>query len=324
MELITNRMVKLDVEMTLDLDEVDDEVVSKVLFQLAGPPTGLQADDGESDNESVVSDDPDFDDNARRIERATTLVKTLDSVLDVLFGLLTAEFKKPGAKQARHTFEGLLSDFTNQILPTERSRHTQFLIFHFSQKSPELVDMFAGTLLNVAFDSTRQAAVRQAAAAYLGSYVARGAHVARDTARNIVGVLCHRIETFRQKNVGNCRGPDLRRYQQLYSWFQSLIYIFCFRWRDLVDSYPKMVDPEDPSSYLGQQLQWMTGLKESLTNAIHSPFNPLKVCTQPIVRKHRSLSLDCSGLTMRAGPAVLQARAQPSTDVSLRETRGQP
>jgi len=276
--------------MTLDLDEVDDDVVSKVLFQLSEAATGPQGDDAESDTESVLSDDPDFDEDARRIERATSLVGTLDAVLDVLFGLFAPRFENPGSKETRRVFEELLSDFTNQILPTERSRHTQFLVFHFSQKSPELVDTFAGTLLNLAFDTTRQATVRQAAAAYLGSYVARGAKVSRETARGIAGVLCHRIETFRQNNARNCRGPDLRRYQQLYCWFQSLIYIFCFRWRDLVDSYPSIVDPDDPSSYLGQQLQWMPGLKESLTGAIHSPFNPLKVCTQPIVRKPSSSS----------------------------------
>lgn len=185
----------------------------------------------------------------------------------------------------------MLSDFANFVLTVPSSRHTQFLVFHFSQKSLALQDIFTGTLLNLGFESNRPAAVRQSAAAYLSSYVARAARVPRDTVRNVASILCHRIESYRRRHVGTCRGPDLRRYQELYSWVQALLYIFCFRWRDLVDAYPDdVVDPEDPASFIGKELEWMSGLKHALSNIIYSTFNPLMVCSPPIVAEFAKLA----------------------------------
>ncbi|TPX08897.1 uncharacterized protein E0L32_009601 [Thyridium curvatum] len=290
MEIITNRLVKLDVDMQLDLDDMDDDLVTRVVVQLNSQSDIYDEDEDDSDLESLLSDDPDFDAEANRIEKATHQVQKLDSILDSLFTLYTPIFNNPDSPEARSCLEDMLSEFTNFVLPTYKSRHTQFLIFHFSQRSPALTDTFVGTLFNIAFESNRPTAIRQAAAAYLGSFVARGAHVSRDIVRSIANVLCHRIEMFRTTNQESCRGPDLRRYQQLYAWVQALIYIFCFRWRDLVDSVPELVDPEDPSSYLGHDLEWIPGLRESLNRIIYSPFNPMKVCTPSIVYQFAKLA----------------------------------
>jgi len=295
MEVITSRLVKLDSDMQLDLDDMDDELVSKVIVQLKNVPAqngeGDDDDDDASDDESIASDDQtEFDAEATRIEKAFNLVQKLDAILDLLFGLYAPIFEKPESAPATATFEQMLTDFTNFVLPTQNCRHTQFLLFHYSQKSHALTDLFVGTLFNLAFQSNGPAAQRQGAAAFLGSFVARGAQVPRETVRSITKVLCHRIDAYRRNNEAGCRGPDLRRYQQLYSWFQAVIYIFCFRWKDLVDSSPDIVDPDDPSSYLGQPLDWMPEFRQYLAAVIHSPFNPLKICSPPIVLEFTKLA----------------------------------
>lgn len=329
LETITSQLVKIDTEFQLDLSDMDDDLAAKVVFELArknaereaaslrrlGDESRDDSDDSDSDSDVDEDDDhhhgrdefdsdseadetdmpqfgdPDFNEELARIDKSTRLVQKLDSTLDRLFTLFTPVFEDPDSEAAHRCLEDLLSDFANFVLTVPSSRHTQFLVFHFSQKSLALQDIFTGTLLNLGFESNRPAAVRQSAAAYLSSYVARAARVPRDTVRNVASILCHRIESYRRRHVGACRGPDLRRYQELYSWVQALLYIFCFRWRDLVDAYPDdTVDPEDPASFVGKELEWMSGLKHALSNIIYSTFNPLMVCSPPIVAEFAKLA----------------------------------
>ncbi|CAK7223957.1 DNA independent RNA polymerase I transcription factor [Sporothrix bragantina] len=328
LETITSQLVKIDTEFQLDLSDMDDDLAAKVVLELARKNAERdaanasrrldmerddddeddedasdvdEADDEEEDDDDIDSDaddadlpqfgDPDYNEELARVDKSTRLVEKLDATLDRLFALFTPIFEDPDSEAAHRCLEDMLSDFANFVLTVPSSRHTQFLVFHFSQKSLALQDIFTGTLLNLGFESNRPAAVRQAAASYLSSYVARAARVPRDTVRNVASILCHRIESFRRRNVAACRGPDLRRYQELYSWVQALLYIFCFRWRDLVDAYPDdVVDPEDPASFVGKELEWMSGLKTALSNIIYATFNPLMVCSPPIVAEFAKLA----------------------------------
>ncbi|CAK7207154.1 DNA independent RNA polymerase I transcription factor [Sporothrix eucalyptigena] len=327
LETITAQLVKIDTEFQLDLSDMDDDLAAKVVMELARKNAERDAantsrrqdderdddddddasdvdeadDEEEDDDDDVDSEaddhdipqfgDPDYNEELARVDKSTRLVEKLDATLDRLFALFTPIFEDPDSEAAHSCLEDMLSDFANFVLTVPSSRHTQFLVFHFSQKSLALQDIFTGTLLNLGFESNRPAAVRQAAASYLSSYVARAARVPRDTVRNVANILCHRIEAFRRRHVGTCRGPDLRRYQELYSWVQALLYIFCFRWRDLVDAYPDdVVDPEDPASFVGKELEWMPGLKSALSNIIYATFNPLMVCSPPIVAEFAKLA----------------------------------
>ena len=86
------------------------------------------------------------------------------------------------------------------------------------------------------------------------------------------------------------RGPDLHRHSLLYCWVQALIYIFCFRWQDLVKSVPEDVDRDDLSSYLGQDIEWQPEIKEIMRRNLFSKLNPLKVCAPAIVEEFAKLA----------------------------------
>ena len=67
-----------------------------------------------------------------------------------------------------------------------------------------------------------------------------------------------------------------------------MLYIFCFRWRDLIDRdlLPPTLDWDDPASFIGQDLPFMAGLKSTLQVNIGSKLNvsrPLS-STQPLNR----------------------------------------
>lgn len=297
MDLIINQVVSIDVQMQLDLDDLDDETTARVLQSLQQTSeqkgAGISADDdydSDDDDDSVATDEEDEDEEQMRVEEMKRNVQKMDMSLDILFELYTPHFADPDSDEAFSHYESLMAEFTNIILPTYKSRHTQFLVFHFGQLSPRLMDAFCGTCVNIAFESSRPMVLRQAAVAYLASFVARGVHVPGDIVRTVFDLLGYHMNDMRASFEPTCRGPDLRRYSTYYSLFQALIYMFCFRWRDLVTSAPESVDRDDPSSYLGHDLEWASGIRESLRQNIYSKLNPLKICSPSIVDEFARLA----------------------------------
>ncbi|KUI66660.1 RNA polymerase I-specific transcription initiation factor rrn3 [Cytospora mali] len=290
MELITDRLVKIDVQIQVDLDEADDDVAAGVIQQLRSSSADDADNDDISDVESVASDDSDDrHELTGRILKAAQHIQKMDSIMNSLFELYEPIFADPDSDSAGDIFENMLSEFVNIILPTYSSRHTQFIIFHFSQLSENLMDRFAGVLLDIAFGNQNSMVTRQNAAAYLASFAARGKKVPAESVRTICTVLIKHIDSYRYRHQATAR-PDLRRFTPYYALFQGLLYIFCFRWRDLVVDIPEAVNPDDPASYLGQELVWMEELYPLLRANIWSEFNPLRVCHPTIVQEFAKLA----------------------------------
>jgi len=172
MELILSRLVKLDVEMTLDLENDDDETTRAVLRQLEASDAKNEDDDDDSDADSVLSDDDDLSEQAKRVLTIKSKLETMDAILDLLFSIYNPVFEDPESPEAVEVFQDMLSDFSNVILPVCRrsqvwdwcggghrltvwqhlkSRHTQYLLFKFAMKSNQLMEMFIGTLFNLAY-----------------------------------------------------------------------------------------------------------------------------------------------------------------------------
>lgn len=297
LDIIMNRVVKIDSQMQLDLEDLDDDITAAVMFTLQEQSQlqlrnweGDMFDDDDDDNESVNSEDLELDVESTRIKTIKENVEKMDAVLDTLFEYYTPYFEHPGSDRAFDAFTTILREFDHMVLPTYRSRHTQFLAFHFAQKHERLTDAFCGQLIATAFQSNTPNVLKQAAAAYLASFVARGAEVPKSLVRTIFQLLLHHIEQYRRKYEPICRGPDLSRFHIYYSLMQAVLYIFCFRWRDLVDSVPDMVDPEDPASYIGQDIEWIGTSRKDLSIQIFSKLNPLKVCAPGIVEEFATLA----------------------------------
>ncbi len=348
--LVTERLVKIDVQVQADMEDLEDDEAAEegLVGDDASPPRATQpADDSDngsvSDNSStsdsdddgdVDGDDDDEDDgheagsspssNAmtaeqrRRMRSLRASVAKMDAMLDLLFAFYAPVFAA-GASPAKteRAFDLLLGHFATIILPTYRSRHTQFLLFHFAQTAPRRADQFAGTCLHLVCDRARPPLLRQAAAAYLASFVARGARVPAQLVRDVFQLVGLHLERIRAEQEPRCRGPDLRVHGAFHAMVQALLYIFCFRWRDLTENWPAPsssssssssssfpsssasaakagvdhdgmdVDGVDTLVIFGgrEPLRWMPGVKEVLTRMLYSKFNPLKVCSPLIVNE---------------------------------------
>lgn len=288
--VITDRLVKIDVQMQIDLDDLDDEVAAAIVQAISLNPSREkdEGDDSDTDADSVTSDD-DVDSDSKRIKEVQGNVEKMDAIIDRLFTIYSPYFEDPFSVEAASMFETLLGHFTNIILPTYRSRHTQFLLFHFAQTAEHLVDRFAGTCVQLAFQSGRPAVLKQSAAAYLASFVARGAHVPSHVVCQVFSLIGNNLDHIRAENEVTCRGPDLKRYSTFYAMTQALLYIFCFRWRDLISS-SDISEEDDPAAFVGQDLTWTPGIKETLSRTIYSKLNPLKICSPPIVAEFAKIA----------------------------------
>ena len=295
--VIIDRLVKIDVEMQVDLDDLDDEAGVKIVQALSLKRHGRKGDtdneDGYDDNESdaaSVNSQESMDEEMRRIADIKESVEKMDAILDLMFTVYDPYFVNPNSPEALTMFSTMLGHFSNIILPTYRSRHTQFLLFHFAQASEVLVDNFAGTCVQLAFQKSRPSLLRQASAAYLASFVARGAMVKPSVVREVFELIGTHLDHIRIENELTCRGPDLQRYGTFYAMTQALLYIFCFRWRDLISSTTLLDDEDDPTAFLGQDLTWTPGIKETFSRTIYSSLNPLKVCSPLIVSEFAKIA----------------------------------
>lgn len=282
--MITERLVKIDLQVQEDLEDLAEDAEEGVVRHDSRAPSDVDRilDDSEdSDDESDT--DEEMDQELLRTREITKNVEKMDYMLDMLFTYHENQFASPSASIRASSLDILLSQFRTIILPTHRSRHTQFLLFHFVQQSPAYVDVFVGLCAQTCFDKKRPAMVRQAAAAYLASFVARGLHVSPDIVREVWDYLSTELKRIYLESEPSCRGPDLQRYSTYYSLVQALLYIFCFRWRDLESGPDEDNDDDELPSIYGEERQWRLGVKETFHLNLFSKLNPLKVCSPAIV-----------------------------------------
>ena len=281
--LVSEKLVKIDVQIQVGMDDLDEDKEDELLHQIATADVeDAEMDDEASDDESVMSDDSDDSSDGRVQLLKDNLIK-LDSLMAVLFDYYTTAFSEANEMQVEDTFEQLLSSFTNAILPTYRSRHIQFLIFHFAQGSTDFIERLVGALAQVTFDKARPGLIQQAGAAYLASFVARGMHVPADMVQNVVAFLGSQLDKLRELHEPGVRGPDLRKYGSYYATAQAILYIFCFRWQDLIIQKDGSAIDEDEVFYGEKDFDWVSNIKGVLNRNIYSRLNPLKVCSPAIV-----------------------------------------
>ncbi len=291
LSLITERLVKIDVQVQIDLEDLAEEVGEGLVQKVPQiRPDLIDVNEDPKSSEEESESDEEEDTEAQRTKDVTRNVEKMDAILDVLFSHYNHSSSKPKAETQSGAVDILLSQFVNIILPTHRSRHTQFLLFHFAQQSPTYIDIFVGTCVQIAFDRGQAAINRQAAAAYLASFVARGEHVPRNIVQDVFDYIGSELERLRREYEPTCRGPDLRRYSSFYCLVQAMLYMFCFRWHELESTSHDDYDDDDPTVSYGQERYWRSGVREVLNSNIFSKLNPLKVCSPAIVNEFARIS----------------------------------
>ena len=302
--MVTSELVKLDVSIQADLDEEDDDLGDELLQDVSSSQTlvaetsqlslGMEQlvgkdDDGSTTEESDLEEDDGFHPDMLRRRKLRDSVCQVDAVMDLLFQYYD-ELINSSLEVRENTISQLIAHFENMILPTYRSRHPQFLIFHFAQTSPVTVDRFVTSCIQMLTDKALPPVLRQSSAAYLAGFVGRGAHVLPTVVKDCFTMLCDDLNDLRTEIEPRCTGPDLKRHSTFYATMQAIMYIFCFRWRDLAAAPSDMEEDESDDEDEPRHFQFSDIIRETLTNAIYSKLNPLRVCTPGIVQQFAKIA----------------------------------
>lgn len=210
-------------------------------------------------------------------------------------------------------FLTLLSIFDRTILTTFKSRYTQFLLFYLvslpsfpssskedksdrgssptskdqgSNASNPHADYFLGLLLHntlVPQPIPIPVLTRVASASYLASFVSRALCVGQSDCRQAVMLCCQWLDARLVELEGLFLGSTLAaegdsdphaELSVFYAVVQAVLLIFCFRWRDLLDTVEELEDEEDEQ--IEAKKKWLNELGV-VQRLILSPLNPLKV-----------------------------------------------
>ncbi|EMC95214.1 hypothetical protein BAUCODRAFT_149228 [Baudoinia panamericana UAMH 10762] len=294
--ILTQRLVSIDVQIQIDIDEFEEEAEDKLLQpSFESRSTRTAADDSEdSDDDSVSESEETMAEDEQRLKEIKLKIDKMDFTMDLLFEHYASLMKNGLRVEFNEAYQQLLSHFTTFIFPN-RTRHAQFLVFHFSQALPEYASFFARQCLHALGEINRSISQRLHACAYLASFVARGVHIPASMVQEIFGQLCRELDLMRKRHEPGCRGPDRRAYSVYYAVAQAILYVFCFRWQDLALRV-ETPEPGDEDASIedllaeGRELAWLPGIKETMEKNIHSPLNPLKVCSPVIVGEFAKLA----------------------------------
>ncbi|KAG5518948.1 hypothetical protein PMAC_002479 [Pneumocystis sp. 'macacae'] len=255
--LIVDRILQIDVccstsaPLTLQVDiqtELDEQDAAQ-----SPAPSGSSADSASVDGAAAPVQD---------------MLAALDAMLAALLGDLVPVFAQAAPRStADAVFGHLLGAFEDVVLQTFRSRYTQFVVFWAAQTDCAYTARFLRAVLGRALDAAQPHVARRAACAYIASFVARAASLSRDAVRRTVDALCTWTAQFLdewQESEGGHPGV-----QTFYVVVQALLYIFCFRWRELAND-----DPQDGA--------WLASLG-ALQRATASELAPVGRCSATVV-----------------------------------------
>lgn len=267
-QMVIECCIKLDVELQNELDDLDDEEIEDLINE----------NDDEIDDDLVGEVEGSEVYNVTLTRNIKRLVSKLDSTLELILKSTANSFtlEELNSGDGVSLFNTLTSLFKTHILPTHFTKSTQFFLFHISQFQPELGDSFLVLLIDVAFSPNEILEKRLKALQYLSSYIARAKNLTKHQVVFIVSYLIGWINKYiteREQEVLSDASAvgGMERFKLFYASFQALLYIFCFRHKQLTSS--------DESG----KGEWECDLDKFFQRVIIAKFNPLKYCDETVV-----------------------------------------
>uniref|UniRef100_A0A8C6KX42 RRN3 homolog, RNA polymerase I transcription factor n=1 Tax=Nothobranchius furzeri TaxID=105023 RepID=A0A8C6KX42_NOTFU len=260
LELVVGKLLKLDVSTSRAEMEDAEEHAQKEEVQ-------EQLEEGLFD---MVGDE---DMSADRPARTSVMVHPVAERLDVLMVVLMAYIKDVchvdgllHVERTKELFKDLLSVFEKLILPTHASSHVQYILFYLCSFRLALAEAFLDYLWKILQNPSWPAVLRQTAAGYLGSFLARAKFVPVLTLRACLDLLLSWIHRYIDSQDNGSRQVccDISLHGPFYAACQAVFYTLIFRHRAILEANMK------------KGLEYLQGL--NLERVVMCQLNPLKVC----------------------------------------------
>lgn len=258
LEVIIGKLLKLDVNASrTDIEEAEEKA-------LQNHRADDQTEEGLFDMDEDVSPHQD---------RTDLMVHPVAERLDTLMAVLMAYIKDVchvngslHVEMTKELYKDLLSVFDKLILPTHASCHVQYTLFYLCSFRLALAEAFLDHLWKILQNPSQPAVIRQAAAGYLGSFLARAKFIPVVTVRACLDLLLSLIHRYidSQDSSGKQVCCDISLHGPFYTACQAVFYTLVFRHRAILEANMK------------KGLEYLQSL--NLERVVMSQLNPLKVC----------------------------------------------
>ncbi|XP_019959908.2 RNA polymerase I-specific transcription initiation factor RRN3 [Paralichthys olivaceus] len=271
LEVIFEKMLKLDVSASRShIEEAEENAV-----QSQGAEE--HAEEGLFDmDEDVAADRP-----PSTTAMAHPVAERLDTLMAVMMSYIKDVCFLNGSlhvEKTKELYKDLLSVFDKLILPTHASCHVQYTLFYLCSFRLALAEAFLEHLWKILQNPSQPAVLRQAAAGFLGSFLARAKFVPVPTVRACLDLLLSWIHRYidSQDSSGKQACCDISLHGPFYSACQAVFYTLIFRHRAMLEGNMK------------KGLEYLQSL--NLERVVMCQLNPLKVCLPSVTNMFAAIT----------------------------------
>lgn len=267
LELVIEKLLKLDVNASRQDIEDAEEIAAQT-------GSGTDATEGlfNMDEDEVAEHETKADP-----ERLNRMVHPVAERLDILLSLLLSYIKdvcyvdgKIDINKTKDLYRDLIIIFDKLLLPTHASCHVQFFMFYLCSFKLGFAEAFLEHLWKKLQDPNNPAIIRQAAANYIGSLLARAKFIPLITVKSCLDLLVNWLHMYlNNQDSGTKAFCDVALHGPFYSACQAVFYTFVFRHKQLL------------SGNLKEGLRYLQSL--NFERIVMSQLNPLKICLPSVV-----------------------------------------
>ncbi|CAB3982532.1 RNA polymerase I-specific transcription initiation factor RRN3 [Paramuricea clavata] len=256
LEVICSHFLKIDVEIPKqELENAQDDITQ---FDVELEP--------DSDEETTKTEDE---------EKTEKMQNEMAEKLDILMNMVFEYIKKACYNEEKYNldsasdlFDKLLEVFLKVVFPTHDSCHVQFLIFYICSFDQIFVNKFLEVCWTKFQDPNTPLILRQIAAAYIGSLVARANYITLSVVQTCLELLVNWIHGYIDEFDSTSGKPDVNKHGHFYSLCQAIFYIFVF-------CHPQLLGHKDGIKFVRRL---------NFERIVTCKLNPLKVCLSTVVK----------------------------------------
>ncbi|XP_029326598.1 RNA polymerase I-specific transcription initiation factor RRN3 [Mus caroli] len=267
LELVIEKLLKLDVSVSRqDIEDAEEKAA-----QTCG---GTDTTEGLFNMDEDEDTDPEKKaDQGQPSQMAHPTAERLDILLCLLLSYIEDVCRVHGkidSNKTKDLYRDLISIFDKLLLPTHASCHVQFFMFFLCSFKLGFAEAFLEHLWKKLQDPNNPAIIRQAAANYIGSFLARAKFIPLITVKSCLDLLVNWLHMYlNNQDSGTKAFCDVALHGPFYSACQAVFYTVVFRHKQLL------------SGNLKEGLQYLQSL--NFERIVLSQLNPLKICLPQVV-----------------------------------------
>uniref|UniRef100_A0A803T5P8 RRN3 homolog, RNA polymerase I transcription factor n=1 Tax=Anolis carolinensis TaxID=28377 RepID=A0A803T5P8_ANOCA len=208
------------------------------------------------------------------------IAERLDILMIVLFSYVKDVCHVNGKLDIGNTkdlYRDLVAVFDKLILPTHGSCHVQYIMFYLSSFKLGIAEAFVEHLWKKLQDPNTPTVIRQAAANYIGSFLARAKFIPVVTVKACLDLLVNWLHLYiDNQGSGSKAFCDVALHGSFYAACQAVFYVVIFRHKQILDGSLK------------KGLLFLQNL--NFERIVMSQLNPLKICLPSIVNFFAALT----------------------------------